>query len=122
MKVRGVFHVLECSRTWSRHSFKYNSLNTASMKGSFFLFFTFYFVVTKIGSCNCSYFIKYWWKYQRAFSFYFFLYIEPFVRSYKDRSELAILSNTDGIQSINKVYYILFHSILAEPSVANSFG
>ena len=54
--------------------------------------------------------------------FLFFLYIEPFVCSYKDRSELAILSNTDGIQSINKVYYILFHSILAEPSVDNSFG
>ena len=54
--------------------------------------------------------------------FFYFLYIVPFVCSYKDRSELAILSNTGGTQSINKVYYILFHSILADPSVANSFG
>lgn len=39
MKVRGLLHVLECSRTWNRHSPKYNSLNTASMKGSFFIFY-----------------------------------------------------------------------------------
>lgn len=39
MKVRGLLHVLECSRTWNRHSPKCNSLNTASVKGSFFIFY-----------------------------------------------------------------------------------